>query len=122
MDLEAQAFVQRLFLILQLRFDLPELGQALLLGGRDVGFGELRLTFAELLVEMKQLAGGAELLEVAEADQDLHDLRIEGRVQFHVQQQIREAWVVMIPPIVEYVRNATGDVLDRSLGIGHRVL
>ena len=87
-----------------------------------MGFGELRLTFAELLVEMKQLAGGAELLEVAEADQDLHDLRIEGRVQFHVQQQIREAWVVMIPPIVEYVRNATGDVLDRSLGIGHRVL
>ena len=88
--------------------------QPFFLRRRNMCFGEFEFAFAEFMKQPQEFPAGAELLKVSEANQNLHDLRIERRMHLHVVQQVDKARIEAIAPAVQRIRDAAADVFDRG--------
>ena len=89
--------------------------------GYNVRLGKLEFAFAEFVKQLQKFSAGAELLKVPEADQDLHDLRIERRMHLHVVQKVGKARIEAVAPAVQRICDAAADVLDRGQRVRDRL-
>ena len=64
--------------------------------------------------QLQKFAARTELLKVPEADQDLHDLRIERRMHLHIVQQVGKTRIETVAPAIQRICDAAADVLNRG--------